>query len=437
MRVLLKGGTIVTMNGRREVGTGDVLIDGDRIRDVGPVASTHADEVIDVTGKLVIPGLIQPHVHLCQTLFRGRADGLELLDWLRERIWPFEAAHTWDSLYVSALVGGAELLRSGTTAILDMGTVRHTDAVFQAAKELGLRATIGKAMMDRGQGLPAGLRETTEASLAESLALAERWHGAENGRLRYAFAPRFVLSCTEELMVAVVREARARGLGLHTHASENQGEIEAVREWCGMDNVAYLHSIGMSGPDTVLAHCVWVTSEEQRILRETGTHVAHCPSSNLKLASGIARVPDLLRMGINVCLAADGAPCNNNLDGFMEMRLAGLIHLPRNGPTALSAETVVEMATLRGARALGLEHELGSIEPGKKADLAVVSVSDLHHTPSVDPYSLLVYSARGSDVEHVFVDGIARVRDRAVVGLDVPALVSRAHRFAQQLSAGI
>jgi 5-methylthioadenosine/S-adenosylhomocysteine deaminase len=436
MRRLLRGGTIVTMNARREVGSGDVLIERDRILDVGDAkGATGVAEVIDCTGCIVMPGLIQPHVHLCQTLFRGRADGLELLDWLRERIWPFEAAHTHDSLYVSALLGGAELLRSGTTAILDMGTVRHTDAIFQAAKELGLRATIGKAMMDRGQALPAGLRETTEASIAESLALAQRWHGAENGRLRYAFAPRFVLSCTEELMKATVREARQRGLGLHTHASENQGEIAAVREHFGMDNVAYLHSIGMTGSDTVLAHCVWVTSEEQKILRQSGTHVAHCPSSNLKLASGIARVPDLLRMGVNVCLAADGAPCNNNLDAFGEMRLAGLIHGPRNGPDAMPPLTVVEMATLRGARALGLESEIGSLEPGKKADVIVVRAKDLHHTPSPDPYSLLVFCARGSDVEHVLIDGAIRVRAGQIMGLDVPTLVARADEFSRQLVA--
>ncbi len=433
-RVLVKGGTIVSMNARREVAQGDVLIEGDRIALIGDVPRRKVDETIDATGRLVIPGLIQPHIHLCQTLFRSRADDLELLEWLRQRIWPFEASHTHDSLYVSALLGGAELLRSGTTSILDMGTVHHTDAVFEAAKKLGLRATIGKAMMDAGQGVPAGLRETTDRSLEESLALIERWHGAENGRLRYAFAPRFVLSCTEELMVRVVKEARARGIGMHTHASENSDEVIAVREKCGKDNVAYLHSLGMSGVDTVLAHCVWLTSEEQRILADTGTHVAHCPSSNLKLASGFAKVPDLLAMGVNVCLASDGAPCNNTLDAFGEMRLAALMHKPRFGPTAMPAQTVFEMATLRGARALGLESEIGSLEEGKKADIAIVGTERLHAAPLGDPYSMLVYALSGADVEHVLVDGIVRVRKGRVLGVDAKKLIVQSTQLANQLA---
>ncbi|MCA9555574.1 MAG: 5'-deoxyadenosine deaminase [Myxococcales bacterium] len=434
-RLLLKGGTVVTMNPAREVIQGDVYVEGDRIRGVGAGAAGRkkVDEVVDCTGKLVIPGLIQPHTHLCQTMFRGYADDLELLEWLDQRIWPFEAAHSHESLFVSSMLGGVELLRGGTTAILDMGTVGHTDAVFEACKKLGLRATIGKAMMDHGQGLPAGLRESTDASLAESLALAERWHGAEDGRLRYAFAPRFVLSCTEELLTRVVKEARARGLMMHTHASENANEIAVVRERCGADNVLYLHGLGMSGPDTVYAHCVWVTAAEQRVLADTGTTVVHCPSSNMKLGSGFARVPDLLGLGINVALAADGAPCNNNLDQFMEMRLCGLIHKPRFGATAMPARTVFEMATLRGARALMLEHEIGSLEPGKKADVVVVDPHQLYAAPFSDPYSVLVYALGKHDVEHVFVDGICRVKGGKVAGVNAKRLVAQANLHAERI----
>jgi 5-methylthioadenosine/S-adenosylhomocysteine deaminase len=435
-RVLLKGGTIVTMNRDRHVGVGDVYIEGDTIRGLGehPEGRRSAEDTLDVRGRLVIPGFVQPHVHLCQTLFRGRADGLDLLDWLRQRIWPFEAAHDRDSLYLSATVGAAELLRSGTTAILDMGTVHHTDAIFEACKTVGIRATIGKAMMDAGQGVPAGLRETTAESIAESLRLIDRWHGKENGRLRYAFAPRFVLTCSEELLVKTVAAARARRVLLHTHASESSDEIASVREKLGRDNVAYLHGIGFAGDDCVLAHCVWLTSEEQRLLAESKTHVAHCPSSNLKLASGIARVPDLLGMGINVCLAADGAPCNNMLDAFSEMRLCALIHKPRNGPQTMPAETVLEMATIRGARALGLEHEIGSLEEGKKADITVVNPMRLHAAPAADPYSTLVYSSRGDDVEHVFVDGTQRVRKGRVLAISEVALVKQATKVADAMA---
>lgn len=419
-RTLLKGGTLITMNGARDVGPGDVLIEGDRILAVGPRAAGRkkVDETIDCVGRIVMPGLIQPHIHLCQTLFRGAADDLELLDWLRDRIWPFEAAHTYASLHSSALVGAAELLRTGTTAILDMGTVHHTDAVFEAARTLGLRATIGKAMMDRGVGVPDGLLETAEVAMSTSLELADRWHGREDGRLRYAFAPRFVLSCTEALMVSVVEQARLRGLGIHTHASENRSEIEVVRADCGMDNVEYLHSIGMSGDDTVLAHCVHLSDKEKGILRDSGTHVVHCPSSNMKLASGFAEIPELLAMGINVGIGADGAPCNNNLDAFVEMRLAALIHKPSRGPRTLPAQTVLEMATLGGARALGLVDEIGSLEVGKKADVVVVNPDEFHATPVDDPVSAIVYACHGMDVEHVFVDGAPRVRRGRVLGIN-------------------
>jgi cytosine/adenosine deaminase-related metal-dependent hydrolase len=263
--------------------------------------------------------------------------------------------------------------------------------------------------------------------------LIERWHGTENGRLRYAFAPRFVLSCSEDLLARTVKEARRRGLIMHTHASENRREVEAVRSACGKDNVEYLESIGMTGSDTVLAHCVWLSDKEETVLRSTGTHVAHCPSSNLKLGSGIARVPELLALGINVALAADGAPCNNNLDGFTEMRLAALIHKVRKGPTTMPAETVLEMATLHGARALGLEDQIGSIEEGKKADLVVVKTSELHAAPQADPISMLVYSLKGSDVEHVFVDGVPRVRNGRVLGIQPRSLIERGNRFAAEL----
>lgn len=438
-RTVLTGGTLVTMNDAYDVVAGDLLIVDDRIVALGPKAagSQKIDEEIDCRDRLVIPGFVQPHVHLCQTLFRGSADGLTLLEWLGQRIWPMEAAHTAESLYTSALLGAVELLRGGTTAVLDMGTVRHTDAIFEAVKKAGLRATIGKAMMDQGQNLPAGLRETTEASLEDSIALAERWHGQENGRLQYSFAPRFLLSCSDALIEGAVREARARGLRLHTHASENSEEIMSVRERFGDDNVAVLHRFGFSGEDTVLAHCVWLTAREQRLLAETGTHVAHCPSSNLKLGSGVARVPDLLQMGINLGLASDGAACSNALDMFMEMRLAGLIHAPRFGPGEPSAQSVVTMATRGGARALGLDGEIGSLEPGKKADVVVVDPRKAHAATAadaaVDPYGLLVYALGRQDVEHVFVDGECRVRRGRVLGIGVSRLVAKAAKAAAKI----
>ncbi len=437
--LLLTGGTLVTMDAQRRVLAGDLWVRNGVIVAVGELTKAQRREAasarrIDCTGRIVIPGLVQSHVHLCQTLFRGHADGLELLDWLRERIWPFEGAHTFESLKASARLGLAELIRGGTTACLDMGTVHHTDAIFEAAAEAGFRLTCGKAMMDVTRGVPAGLRESTEASLAESDALAERWHEQAGGRLRYAYAPRFVLSCTEPLLREVVARARANGLRIHTHASENQNEIEAVRERCGEDNVAYLHGLGMSGEDTVLAHCIWLTAREKRILADTGTHIAHCPSSNLKLASGFAKIPELLRMGAHISLGADGAPCNNNLDAWVEMRLAALIHLPRVGPAGLSAQEVFEMATLGGARALGLEASIGSLEPGKRADVAILDLHCPHALPAgEDVYSRLVYAAHGSDVRTVLIDGEVVLDEGVLTTLDEARVLDEAQEAAARI----
>ena len=269
-------------------------------------------------------------------------------------VWPYEGAMSEEDVSASARLACLELISGGTTCILDMGTVHHTDALFAAARDSGLRASIGKAMMDApDDAIPAGLRESTSASLDESDRLCREWHGRVGGRLRYAFAPRFVLSCTEDLLRGVADRARAVGARIHTHSSESQGELQEVKRRTGVANVRYLDSVGLTGNDVCLAHCVWLSPEEKRILRDTGTHVLHCPSSNLKLGSGIAEVPELVDAGVSVSLGADGAPCNNNLDGFVEMRLASLIHKPRVGPRSMPASQVVRMATVDGARALG------------------------------------------------------------------------------------
>jgi 5-methylthioadenosine/S-adenosylhomocysteine deaminase len=442
MELAIQNATVVTMNASREVlEDAEVLIEGDRIVKAGPASrggKKFFRKTIDARGRVVLPGLIHAHLHACQTLCRNRADGLELLDWLRERIWPYESAHDQASMRASADLTFLELIRSGATAALDMGTVRHYDAVFESARDCGIRLTGGKAMMDTGQGVPAGLRETTEESMRESLRLIDRWHGTEGGRLRYAFAPRFVLSCTERLLREVVAEAARRDVRIHTHASENATECDVVREKTGFDNVSWFNELGLLGTTTTLAHCVWLTSEEQRQLAETATSICHCPSANLKLASGFAKVPELLREGVNVALGADGAPCNNNLDIFTEMRLAALIHKPRSGPATMSAMQVLEMATLNGARALGLEAELGAIEPGKKADVIIVDPDGAHATPGgADVVSALVYSARASDVCDVIVDGRVLMRNRELLTMDEAKVLCAAREHGDRLAAAI
>lgn len=440
MDLVIGNATVITMNAAREVlRDAHVVIQGNRIAHVGPEKrgrKTGVRRYLDARGQVVLPGLIHSHLHACQTLCRNHADGLELLDWLRERIWPFEAAHDAQSLRASADVTFLECIRSGATAVLDMGTVKHYDSVFESARDIGLRLVGGKCMMDAGQGVPAGLRETTKSSLSESIRLLEKWHGAAEGRLHYALAPRFVLSCTEALLRAVSEISAQRDVRIHTHASENLTECEVVREKTGMDNVSYFNHVGLLGPQTTLAHCVWLTAEEQRLLRQTETRVAHCPSANFKLASGIAKVPELLRAGVVVGVGADGAPCNNNLDIFMEMRLAALIHLPQNGPTSLSAMQVLEMATLNGAKALGLEGEIGCVSEGAKADLITLDLSTAHATPnSADVVSTLVYSGQGHDVRDVVIDGQVVMRQRQVLTVDELAVLAAARVASARLMA--
>jgi len=429
--LLIEGGTVVTVDAKNTVMLADVLVRDGRIATIAPpgaAAPPPGTRVLNARGALVIPGFVQTHVHLCQVLFRGFAEDQPLLEWLSEYIWPFEGAHDEASIAASARLGIAELLLGGTTTILDMGTVAHTDVLFEVARASGIRYVGGKAMMDKGHIRPGGLRETTTESLTSSLELARRWHGAADGRISYAYAPRFILSCSDDLLRRVAEDARTVGCMIHTHSSENPGEIEAVRDAYGVDNITALAQRGIIGDDVILAHCVWLTSEEQRILVESDTRIAHCPSANLKLASGIARIPELLDAGLTIGLGADGAPCNNRLSMFTEMRAASLLQKPRLGAEAMPAMRVLRMATIDGARALGLDHEVGSLEVGKRADVVVVDAARPHLSPRSDPATMLVHAAEAADVRDVVIDGRWLVRDRQLVDVQLDDVLDDAER---------
>jgi cytosine/adenosine deaminase-related metal-dependent hydrolase len=419
---LISGGTVVTMNADQDVVLADVLVGpGGTIMELRALGSPppYGARVIDAAGCFVVPGLVQAHIHLCQTLFRGLAEERLLLEWLRERIWPLEAAHDATSLRASARLGIAELLLTGTTAVLDMGTVHHSEQLFLAAEESGIRYTGGQALMDQGEGVPAGLRQDTDVALAESDALHARWDGQAGGRLRHAYTPRFILSCSPRLLEAVVERARA-GARVHTHVSEQQAEIEAVRAEIGRGDLEYFAEIGLTGPWLVLAHAVWLDEAGLTELARSGSHVTHCPASNLKLASGLAPVRAMLDRGINVALGADGAACSNRLDGWAQLWLAALVGSVRGGAGSLHAREAFEMATMGGARALGLADKIGSIEPGKRADIVVIDARP--HLPNGDVYATLVYSCRGTDVQTVLVDGQMVVEDGRLLTLDVDAV---------------
>ena len=434
--LLLRNATILTMDDALSIVHGSVSIRDGRIAAVGDVAESAHDTVIDARGGYVLPGFVQTHIHLCQTLFRGFADDMPLLEWLKTRIWPMEAAHTPSTLRASVRLAAAELLRTGTTSVLTMETVHDTDVVFETLADTGLRATVGKCMMDSDDDVPRRLQEETRASIDESLSLKKRWHGAANGRLRAAFAPRFAVSCSRELLEAVAALSVSEQALVHTHAAENRDEVAFVQRMSGgLSNLEYLADAGLATPHLCTAHCVWVTDAEQALMAERKVKVLHCPGSNLKLGSGVAPVAEMRARGISVSLGADGAACNNRLDMFDEMRLAATLQAMRKAPGVLPARDVVWMATREGARALGQEGEIGSIEAGKRADLILIDNSGPQLIPAPDPWSTIVYAARGTDVRSVIVDGDLLVHDFALTRMDA-AEISRSGAAAAAELAG-
>ena len=399
------------MNARFDDFNGDIRLREGQIAEIAPHLKAQAGEtVVDASACFVIPGLIQAHTHLCQTLFRGLADDLELLDWLRQKIWPFENSHTEASLRASAQVGLLEMQLAGTTAILDMGTVRLHEVVLAEAERSGMRYWGGNCLMDK-KSMAGPLYRPTAETLAYCEQLIAEWH-LKTPLLQYAISPRFAVSCTDKILKAAVRLQKKHALIFHTHASENRGEIELVRRLTGLDNIHYLDKIGCLSSHTVLAHGVHLKASEVRAMVKTRTGLTHCPSSNLKLASGFAPIHKYRRQGMKIALGCDGAPCNNLMDPFMEMRLAALLQKPLVGPTALPAREAFELATRGGAQVLNAEDKIGSLEPGKRADVVVVSRQHPSLATVRDPYSAMVYSACGRDVRDVWIDGRAIVRDR-------------------------
>lgn len=423
---LIKSGTILSADIKNSVTVGDILVKDGKIAGIfaGGTESINDAQVILAKDCIVSPGFIQSHVHLTQTLFRGLAEDLPLIEWLKQKIWPFEYAHDENSIAASARLGIAELLLGGTTAILDMGGMKHTHTIFEVAQEMHFRLTSGKGMSDQGM---APFFESTDASISASNDLADRWHLTQNGLLRYAFAPRFLLSCSKELMLLTIAESRKRGCRLHTHAAENSDECRAVEELFGMGNIEALASLNFVGSDVILAHCVWLNQHELKLLAQSQSNVAHCPSTNMKLASGVADILAMQKAGINVSLGADGPPCNNRLDQFAEMKQCGLLAKLKHGAAAISASDIFKMATINSARALGIDDRVGSIEVGKEADLVIIKPG-IHAEPISDPFTALVYSCLPSDVRDVFIRGRRVVENGQLISHEPLTLAQDARR---------
>jgi 5-methylthioadenosine/S-adenosylhomocysteine deaminase len=430
---MLLTGTVVA-DSETVIDDGAVVVSGSRIEAVGErsaVAQRYADHEHQ-SYDVLLPGLIGGHVHSVQSLGRGIADDTELLDWLFDYILPMEASLSAEEMEIAAKLGYLEMIESGTTTCVDHLSVAHADEAFEAAGDIGIRGVLGKVLMD--QRSPDGLLEDTQAALDESERLIRQYHGSFDDRIRYAVTPRFAVSCSEACLRGARELADAYdGVRIHTHASENRREIETVEADTGMRNIHWLDEVGLTGEDVVLAHCVWTDESEREVLAETGTHVTHCPSSNMKLASGIAPIWDYLDRGINVALGNDGPPCNNTLDPFTEMRQASLLgKVDRLDPTATPASDVFEMATINGARAAGFD-ELGAIREGWRADIVGLSTDLTRATPLHDVLSHLVFAAHGDDVRFTMVDGTVLQEDGEVTAIDAEAV----RREASEVGLGM
>ena len=430
---MLLSGTIV-QDSSTIIENGAVAVDGSEIAAVGKRQSVRAQypDLPEQQYDIVMPGMVGSHIHSVQSLGRGISDDTELLDWLFDYILPMEATLDAEQMEIAAKLGYLELIETGTTTAIDHLSVAHADRAFEAAGEMGIRGVLGKVLMD--QRSPAGLVEETQVGLDETERLIERYHGSFDDRIRYAVTPRFAVSCTEECLRGARRLAdRYDGVRIHTHASENHGEIETVESDTGKRNIEWLHEVGLTGEDVVLAHCVWTDDSERELLAETGTHVTHCPSSNMKLASGIAPVVHYLDRGVNVALGNDGPPCNNTLDPFTEMKQASVLQkVDQLDPTVTPMSDIFEMATINGAKAAGFER-LGKLSPGWRADIIGLSTDSTRGTPLYDVLSYLVFAARGEDVQFTMVDGEVLMSEGTVTVADADEIRETASEVAHSL----
>ncbi len=439
--VLLYGGHVLTMAGEDSgpavVREAEVLLDRGRIAAIGRALTVMpGTRLLDVQGQLVLPGLVQGHVHLGQTFFRGLAEGRQLLAWLRQRIWPLEAAHDDESAYWCTLLGAAECLLGGTTTIQDIGIGPGARGYLKALVDSRLRGLGGKCLMDSGSGLPAALAEETESALASAEQLGDELDGAGDGRLGYAINPRFILSCSDELWRGVLDLAERRSWPVHTHALEQKEEVELVRAAKqGRDEIEYFDDCGILGTDLRIAHGVWLEARHYDRLRAERFSVVHCPSSNLKLGSGVADVVGLRGAGIPVGVGCDGAACNNRLDAFDELRLAALLQQQRHGPASFTGLDALRLATSDGAAALGMSDRIGSVELGKEADLVVLATDrpELWAAPQADLHDLVAFSASRAHVRHVFVGGEQLVEEGRLTHLDLSEIRREADRACAAL----
>lgn len=435
MQILIQNATIVTMDdSQRLINNGNVAIQDDKIIYVGDNSSQYheflqtnphfiPDKIIDATDKLLMPGLVNAHTHSPMNLLRNYADDLSLQQWLFEKIIPRESKLTADDIYWGAMLGIAEMIKSGTTCFADM--YLHMDAVAQAVTDTGIRALLSKGP------LISSHREENKIVVDEAgcLGYFAKWHNSANGRIKTCLEIHSVYFYDEDSLRGAVALAKQLNAGIHIHLMETAGEYQISYKMYGMNSVEACVQFGLFDVPVLAAHGVHLTDAEMEVLKKYNVNVVHNPSSNLKLGSGIAKIPQMLDLGINLALGTDGSASNNNLNMFEEMHLTALLHKGANmNPTMLDAYTVLKMATVNGAKALGWENEIGVVKVGMKADLILIDLDQLHLLPINNPISASVYSVQASDVDTVLIDGNIVMEKRRLLTIDEEELKNKIKR---------
>ncbi|KOR88818.1 amidohydrolase [Paenibacillus solani] len=409
---MVKNGTFAVLEEGRPVLRGYMVVENDRITYLGeekPVVE-EGTEIIDGTHLFFLPGLVNTHGHAAMSLLRGYGDDLALQVWLQEKMWPMEAKFTADDVYWGTSLSVLEMIKGGTTTFVDM--YDHMDQVARVVEDSGMRGVLTRGVI--GLCPP----EVQQQKLDEAVAFAKDWHGQADGRITTMISPHAPYTCPPDFIEKFVLASHDLNLPMHTHMSETKAEVAQNVNDYGLRPVAHLEKLGMFSRPTLLAHAVHLTDEEIEILAKHGVAVSHNPGSNLKLASGIARVPELLKAGVTVSLGTDGPASNNNLDMFEEMRLAALIHKGVSGdPTAIPASEALRMGTAYGAQSVFL-NDIGSLSVGMKADIVALDTDQAHFLPRTDYISHAIYSASAKDVEHVWIDGKQVVKHGASLTLD-------------------
>lgn len=419
------GGWAITPRGvEKDV---SIAVEGDRIADIGKTDSIRKkykfEKSVGSKSAVISPGFIDCHMHSFQIATKGLTSDKSLLDWLK-KIWKWEGSMTREQARACAQLAYLEMLSSGVTTFVDYTSVRHTAEAFEAAREFGMRGNIGKTLMDRNS--PSELQETTDEALKETERLIRKYDGAAGGRLRYMITPRFGITCSDELLLECKKLAGKYGVMITTHAHENKGEVEADKKNYGTTAIKHFKKLGLLGPNLLLVHCVWLSPDEMSLLAKTKTKVAHCPDSNMMLASGIADVPGMLRKGIAVGLGSDmGAYYNMSI--FDQMRLASLMQKVKTlNPLALGYVDAFGLATVGGAKAVGLEKEIGSLEKNKKADIVLLDTKNMAFAPNNNIVSQVVYSAFPSAVDTVICDGKVLKEGGRIVVADEDTIIGKA-----------